>query len=261
LGCSDRDFQLSVCTTNYNCAHALDSHLSSVYDALSGLDFEYVVVDNFSKDDSLRILKSWAAKKSNMTVLARRCTMGSGRQIASERARGSYFVVLDTDVVYSTMLRKFIKAYLHGFSALSVQAIYCGVFPGRQWIQAGGRRSLNTNEDVDLWVRIARFGTMKWFPVALGRNLKEEVAWGMDDHLSNRYSNRERVLRLIRREWDLMKTRGLGKLDLTRLIRENTIDLGIGAPPGQWPQARVGQSDFERAVRFVRDLKQVWSMR
>ena len=102
---------------------------------------------------------------------------------------------------------------------------------------------------------------MKWFPVALGRNLKEEVAWGMDDHLSNRYSNRERVLRLIRREWDLMKTRGLGKLDLTRLIRENTIDLGIGAPPGQWPQARVGQSDFERAVRFVRDLKQVWSMR
>ncbi|TMI53121.1 glycosyltransferase [Candidatus Bathyarchaeota archaeon] len=68
LGCSDRDFQLSVCTTNYNCAHALDSHLSSVYDALSGLDFEYVVVDNFSKDDSLRILKSWAAKKSNMTV-------------------------------------------------------------------------------------------------------------------------------------------------------------------------------------------------
>jgi len=103
---------------------------------------------------------------------------GGGREIAFSLSHGGYVMVLDTDVVYSSLLRRFVDAYLHLCRSLSIQAIFCGSFPREQWIRAGGRRSLNTNEDVDVWLRIHRLGTMRWFPVSLGENVKEAVAWG-----------------------------------------------------------------------------------
>ncbi len=248
--------RISVCTTNYNCGHALDQHLASVYEALAGLDFEYIVVDNCSIDRSLIILRAWASRHANMTVLSRRCTMGEGRQIAFRYSEGSHILVLDTDVVYSDLLRRLVDAYFVKFFHLSVQAVFCGIFPREQWTRAGGRRSLNTNEDVDLWLRISRLGTMRWYPVFLGENLKEPEAWGISDHLSRRYSRRERVLRLVRREWDLQKTRGIQRIDLQKIIEANLIDFQLGPSVGRWPQHRVRVSRMDHLLGFARELKQ-----
>jgi len=247
--------RLSICTTNYNCAHALERHLSSAYKALDGLDFEYIVVDNESRDGSPGILEDWSSTHRNMIVRTRRCTMGRGRQVAFEESSGNYIIVLDTDVVYSDLLRRFVDTYVARFSDLSMQALYCGIFPRAQWAAAGGRRSLNTNEDVDMWLRVARLGTMRWYPLALGVNLKESDAMGSSDHLSNRYGRGERVVRLVRREWDFLKTRGSEQVDLDRLIRSNTVDLGLAPEVGPWPQNRTPQAGFFRAVRLVRDLR------
>jgi len=60
------NIKFSVCTTNYNCAHALQKHLDSVYSLFDDSDFEYIVVDNKSKDDSLEILNEY--KKGNMSL-------------------------------------------------------------------------------------------------------------------------------------------------------------------------------------------------
>src|SRR5467141_5114100 len=198
---------LSICTTNYNCAHALPQHLNSVFGNLEGIDFEYVVVDNRSRDGSSEILQRWARSHPNVTVLSRRSTMGEGRQIAFEHSKGAYIMVLDTDVVYSHLLRKFTQIYFDAFSNYSVQAIFCAIFPRSQWESVGGRRNLNTNEDVDMWVRLWRRDLIRWSLVALGANLKEPNATGSYDHLSTRYSRSERVLRLFRRELDIWKTR------------------------------------------------------
>lgn len=248
--------QLSICTTNYNCAHALERHLRSVYNALVGLDFEYVVVDNRSRDRSSEILARWASVNPNMTVLSKGCTMGEGRQIAFQLSSGDFIMVLDTDVEYSPLLRQFVDEYFRWYPGFSVQAVFCGIFPRDQWERAGGRRSLNTNEDVDMWVRILKLGTMRWYPVVLGENLKEPEAWGRADYLSRRYTPRERVLRLLRREWDFVKTGPIARIDIGEMIEKNTIDFQLDVRVPEWPQRRTWQPRVGRLVELARELKQ-----
>jgi len=247
--------KISVCTTNYNCAHALDRHLKSVFEQLEPFDFEYIVVDNRSRDMSWKILHEWATTHPNMTLLSKRCTMGEGREIAFHHSSANHIMILDTDVVYSNLLRRLTTTYFERFADLSVQSIYCGIFPRQQWIRAGGRRSLNTNEDVDLWMRVLKLGRMRWYPVPVGENLKEASAWGKADYMSGRYSKNERVLRLIRREWDLFKTRKVQRTDIQALMTANMIDLALASSLNLWPQHRIPQSFVEHAVEFVHDLK------
>src|SRR5206468_3854631 len=79
--------QTSICTTNYNCAHALERHLQSVFSQLSGLEFEYIVVDNHSRDGSWEILRKWASRQPAMRVLSRRSTMGDDAVVPCVRRR------------------------------------------------------------------------------------------------------------------------------------------------------------------------------
>jgi len=248
--------KFSVCTTNYNCAHALAAHLRSVYDNLHGLEFEYVVVDNKSRDGSWTILTSWAANHRNVTLISKRSTIGEGREIAFARSSGSHIVVLDTDVVYSSLLRRLVDAYFQTCPGLSVQAIYCGIFPRQTWVEAGGRRSLNTNEDVDLWLRVDRIGTMRWYPVSVGENRKEPSAWGQADYLSKRYNKTERLLRLLRREWDFLKTGPVQRTDLRSLAAVKTIDMGLAEPAIAWPQNRPQYNHVQHTIAFIREFKQ-----
>lgn len=246
---------LSICTTNYNCGHILETHLDSVWKQLEHLDFEYIVVDSKSRDGSPEIFRDWSKNHANLFLYSKRCTMGEGRQIAFSYSRGQHILVVDTDVVYSGLLRRFIEKYLDTCARLSVQAVFAGIYPRDQWIRAGGRRSLNTNEDVDLWLRVHLLGSMRWYPVPMGENIKEASAWGMSDHLSQRYPKEERILRLVRREWDLLKTREVNLTDLSALIAANTIDLGLGQIPGPWPQHRIRESRIQHVMGFVRELR------
>lgn len=249
--------ELSICTTNYNCAHALPRHLESVFRELQGIEFEYIVVDNKSGDSSLRILQKWGKTHPNTIVLSRRCTMGEGRQIAFRHSKGRYILVLDTDVVYSSLLRPFVDRYLSGYSQFSVQAIQAGAFPRDQWIHVGGRRSLNTNEDADMWLRIETLGSMRWYPVSLGENLKDPSAWGRFDHLSNRYQKSERVRRLLRRELDLLKTREVEHANLSEHISRFMIDMELGPVPKEWPQHRTHDNSLEHLLRLARELMRI----
>lgn len=253
-----RDMDISICTTNYNCAHALRLHLESVFMALQGLEFEYIVVDNKSRDRSWEILADWRATHPNFHLLSKRCTMGEGRQIAFLKSRGPWILVLDTDVVYDSILREFVNRCLADNFPFAIQALFCGMFPRRVWSAVGGRRSLNTNEDVDMWVRLLQVGMIKWYATPFGTNLKEPNASGSYDHLSARYSRLERLLRLLRREWDLLKTRSMRNLDLQEMIRANTIDLELGREIAPWPQSRSRQTSTEHIIEFIRLARQAF---
>jgi glycosyltransferase involved in cell wall biosynthesis len=251
-----RDVDISVCTTNYNCAHALTLHLESVFRGLKGLDFEYIVVDNMSRDRSWEILADWRTANPNFQLLSKRCTMGEGRQVAFLRSTGRLILVLDTDVVYDPLLRQFVDRCLASNFPFAIQALFCGVFPRGLWNRVGGRRSLNTNEDVDMWIRLWRIGMIKWYSVPMGTNLKEPNASGSYDYLSGRYTHSERTLRLLRREWDLFKTRSLQKVDLKEIIHANAVDLDLGREIRPWPQNRSRQTAAEHVIEFVRQAKQ-----
>lgn len=251
--------QFSICTTNYNCAHVLEEHLKSVYDLMRRFDFEYLVVDSKSTDHSEEILRRWESTHPNMHVWVRRCTMGRGRQIAFEKSGGDYIIVLDTDVVYSPQLPQFLTRYLVETPVFAVQALYCGVFPRTVWRNVGGRRSLNTHEDLDMWVRIWRTGKMRWYPFALGQNVKEPHASGGLDFLSSRYSRTGRLRRVLRRHYDLWKTSGLSSLDLVDMYRHNQVDLGLGPPFDRWFDNRQKLSLVRQCALLTRELRQAWN--
>jgi glycosyltransferase involved in cell wall biosynthesis len=251
--------KLSICTTNYNCAHAIRQHLDSVYSQLDEDFFEYIVVDNLSKDDSVKILREYEKTHGNMKILSQKCTMGKGRQIAFESSVGEFVMVIDTDTVYSPIFKSFVDIYFKQYSEFALQAILCGVFPRDIWIQIGGRRDVNIYEDVDMWVRIWKLGKMRWYPVFMGENLKDPGTQAGHDYMSKRYNRMEKLRRFLRREYDLLRLREVLGTDLERMYKANVVDLGLGEPVETWfknpPKLGPYQWFTVRRREFVRILR------
>lgn len=233
-----KELKFSICTTNYNCGHALKRHLDSIYEHLDPETFEYIVVDNKSRDNSLEILKEYEKDRDNMKVLVKRCSTGKGRQIAFKHSKGKHIMVIDTDTIYKPEIADFTRDYFKEYSDTSVQAIFCAIFPRELWEAVGGRANLNVCEDVDMWVKLWRLGKIKWYPFEMGENLKDARASSGFDYLSSRYGKSEKLRRLIRREIALWKSREYLRLDSDKVLKENTIDMGLGKLESSWFRSR-----------------------
>jgi glycosyltransferase involved in cell wall biosynthesis len=205
-----------------------------VYSQLDEDSFEYIVVDNLSQDNSLEILEDYARDHKNMKIISERCTIGKGRQIGFLESSGEYIMIIDTDTVFFPKFKEFVEIYFQDYPHHAVQAIYASIFPRKIWTEVGGRRDLNVYEDVDMWVRIWKLGKMRFYPVLIGENLKDSKTHGGWDFLSERYNKAEKFQRFVRKELDLIKAREAKKSDLERMLKENTIDLGLGEFERTW---------------------------
>lgn len=228
------DKKISICTTNYNCAHALERHLDSVYSQLDEDSFEYIMVDNFSKDDSPKILREFEKKHDNFKLLSQKCSMGRGREIAFGHSNYDFIIVIDTDTVYFPIFKDFVKIYFEKYSKVALQAIYGGIFPRDVWMKIGGRRDLNIYEDLDMWIRIWKLGKIKWYPVFVGDNIKDAGSQGSWEFKSKRYNKSEKIRRFIRREYDIWRQPKIYKIDLKNMYKENIVDLGLGEMQKEW---------------------------
>ena len=204
-------------------------------------------------DSISNVYVGWEEQNPNMKVLSRKCTMGEGRQISFGHSNGEFILVMDTDTVYFPTSGEFLKMYLEKYTDVAIQSMFLGVFPRTIWEQIGGRRSLNAFEDVDMWIRIWELGKMRWYPVMMGDNVKEVE--GTYDFLSTRYSKRQRVTRLLRKEYDLLKTTRIRELDLEKIAEENTIDLGLGEMRRDWFGNYPKLSRTDNIKRFGREMK------
>jgi glycosyltransferase involved in cell wall biosynthesis len=249
--------KISICTTNYNCAHALQEHLDSVYSQLDEDMFEYIMVDNLSKDDSPVILKDFEKKHDNFTLISEKCSMGKGREIAFDHSKHDFIMVIDTDTVYFPIFKDFVEIYFERYSDIALQALYCGIFPRDVWIKIGGRGDFNIYEDVDMWIKIWKLGKIKWYPVIIGENIKDTTAsW---EYKSKRYGKFEKVLRFVRRDYDLLRLREIHDINLKRMYEDNIVDLGLGEMEPEWIKnvPRMGFKRFSktRAREFYNILK------
>ena len=221
--------KISICTTNYNCAHALKQHLDSIYSQLDEIEFEYIVVDSKSNDKSMEVLRKYASSHKNMTVLQKRCTRGIGRQIAFRKSKGDYILQVDTDTVYYPIWKKFLYKCLESYPDLAVQAIFSGIYPRKVMEEVGGWRNFQWGDDLDLWIRVWKIGKMRFYPVAVGENVKEEEAESYMDALSSRYGSKiEKSIRMLRTELDRWKLHKVRELDLPKILEENGVDFGFG---------------------------------
>jgi glycosyltransferase involved in cell wall biosynthesis len=89
---------VSIITPVYNAGRWLSETLESVA-AQSFRDWEHILVDDWSTDDSCRLLEAAAARDSRIRVLRMHRNIGSpqARNLALDAARGRYIAFLDAD--------------------------------------------------------------------------------------------------------------------------------------------------------------------
>lgn len=243
---------VSVCSTNYNCGHALREHLETVYDHLGGLNFEYVMVDNFSKDDSPSILREWSQNHDNFSWIQRRSSRGRGRNLAVRASQAPWILIVDTDTLYFRIVRAFVDACMDLGDEAVTQAIYAGMYPRALWEKVGGLPNMNIGEDLEMWMQLWMLGKIRWYPVKMGENMKESHASDRLDFMSSRYGRLERLRRLFRSEFDMLLLARYEKMNLDAVWRENTLDLGLGPMEEIWFGHAASPTMLGRLRSFAR---------
>ncbi len=111
---SQQNPQLSVITGIYNGSAYLDETIKSVLNQ-SFTDFEYILVDDGSKDESIEIVKSFKDKRIRLVVNSSNLGLVKTRNLAFELARGEFIALTDQDDLskpnrFSTQL-EYLKKY------------------------------------------------------------------------------------------------------------------------------------------------------
>ncbi len=146
--------RFSICVINFNSGRTIRPSLESVLSRLQGDDFEVVVVDNESNDDSLHYLKDLVEGGIVRNLIVTRCDRGRGRQLAFESSRAPYIIAnIDTDVVYNDELPKVLNLYLRRFEGKVLSVFGTMILPRRAAEELGGWRDLGRHEDNDLALR------------------------------------------------------------------------------------------------------------
>lgn len=109
------DINVSVCIASYNHAPYLREMLNSVL-AQTYKNFEVVVVDDASPDNSLEILNEYAEKFENFRVYTHENQVNKGismtLNLAIEKAKGNYIVFVGSDdVLYPDALENQIREF------------------------------------------------------------------------------------------------------------------------------------------------------
>lgn len=90
--------EVSVIIVNYNTAYLLDNCISSLEEKITGLNFEIIVVDNASSDDSVDLMKK---KYPLVKLIESKANLGFGRanNLGASFATGKYLFLLNTDTL------------------------------------------------------------------------------------------------------------------------------------------------------------------
>lgn len=178
----------SICATNFNCGLTIEAHLQSIYSLFDYNKFEYVIVDNFSTDNSIKIFKKYKAKYGNVRIFQRKCKRGKGRNIAVSYSITNFIVVVDTDTVYFPIFKRFVYTYLDNpnYHKYGIRAIYAGIYTKKLIEEVGGWSNLQS-DDLDMTLKIfKKTAKARVLPLIMGKNIKEQYALGDRDFLSNR---------------------------------------------------------------------------
>ncbi|PIR79691.1 MAG: hypothetical protein COU25_03990 [Candidatus Levybacteria bacterium CG10_big_fil_rev_8_21_14_0_10_35_13] len=98
-------FKLSIITLNYNTKELTSNCIKAVgkiyKKELNENIFEIIVVDNNSKDDSVKQISNLKSQISNLTIIESKTNLGFGKgnNLGAERANGEYLLFLNSDTV------------------------------------------------------------------------------------------------------------------------------------------------------------------
>ncbi len=172
----------SICMTNYNTEDVLPQCLESIISKISPEEFEIVVVDNCSTDNSPDILERYAKRFGNMKIIVKRCLRGRGRQIAFENSTGEIIITADCDTIYSDLWIKVIHHYGKNRYDFGLSMWFSQIYPRELLERVGGWQNLQYLEDAELWSRMAEIGKYHTYPIVSGENIKRDPTVNILDH-------------------------------------------------------------------------------
>jgi CMP-N-acetylneuraminic acid synthetase len=88
--------KVTVYITNYNYGHYLDQAIQSVLKQ-TFQDFEVLVIDDGSMDDSMEVIKRYESRENVFTILQKNKGLSVSNNIALKMARGAFLMRLDAD--------------------------------------------------------------------------------------------------------------------------------------------------------------------
>lgn len=116
---------VSVLMTTYNRGSKIGPTIESIL-AQTYRNFELVIVNNGSTDDSRAILDAWASRDSRIKVFHQEnLQMAGGRNATLRHARGEYFAIIDSDDFWSP---EKIELQVESFSRSTTLGLVCTDF-------------------------------------------------------------------------------------------------------------------------------------
>ncbi|MVO10617.1 glycosyltransferase [Flavobacterium sp. TP390] len=162
--------ELSVILVNYNGIEYLDACLKSIEENLATINYEIIIIDNCSSDDSCKFIKE-NYPKINLIESKNNNGFGKGNNLAVQQSKGSYLLLLNVD----TILQNNIKPALdYLISNKEIGALGINMLSGtKKYLQAAGKFPNFINL---FWMKKA-FSFNKEFISGNFSNLIYEVDW------------------------------------------------------------------------------------
>ena len=149
--------QLSVIILNYNVRYFLEQCVLSVQKALTAIDGEIIVVDNFSQDGSCEMMR---ARFPNVRLIENKANFGfpKGNNMGVSEASGEYICILNPDTVVAEDTFEKVLAFARSKPDLGI--VGCKLIDGTGNFLPESKRGVPTP-----WVAVTKiFGLYKIFP-------------------------------------------------------------------------------------------------
>jgi glycosyltransferase involved in cell wall biosynthesis len=153
----------SICVPNFNMADTLEVALESVLRQIDD-DYEVLVVDDGSSDNSLDILKEMAAKYAQLRVISlarnRKRKLGQTRNISVEEAKGEYVILhIDADDYWEPHIKDFVAVFHKVEKCVGLDLLVSGqqlnIAKRKLLLAYGPYRNTHRLQDRDMWTRLA----------------------------------------------------------------------------------------------------------
>ena len=194
MGAEVKDPIISIVIPTYNHANFLRSALDSVF-AQSFKDWEVIVVNNYSDDDTIEVVQSFKDPRIQLVNFANHGIIGAARNYGLSIAKGAFIAFLDADDFwYPKKLDSCLRMLNTGYDLVCHAEVWSGPGTHRRVVKYGPEkkasyenllfngnclstsavvlrrnfldlagpfdesRNIITAEDYDLWLRLARAG-------------------------------------------------------------------------------------------------------
>jgi len=238
---------------------------ASLESILNQLDerFEIIVVDSCSDDGSLSILEDYE-KAGRIRLIVRKCTRGTGRQIAFDNANGEYIISnLDTDDIFNPCLNDVLNIYRNSCDGMMLRLVspkdigrwhgnFANTIAPAELIRGlGGYADVQFGEDIDLWCRAAEKGKYRWARF----NLVQSTFEHEDRSLLNLIQTRWSINRDFRR-LGLTINAGTFPSKILKLFSSMRYSPGPSSSKFRTDFSRFGSETYQLSEKYHLQLEQ-----